>query len=127
MRYWQRKEYLGIGLGASSLIRNTRFCRSFDLMGYLSGAGPAENFWEEREELTVKDEMEEFMFLGLRMMRGVSKSEFLRLFGIPMDQVYGEPLYKMEKNGLLEITEDRVRLTESGIHISNYVFAQFLF
>lgn len=67
------------------------------------------------------------MFLGLRMMRGVSKSEFLRLFGIPMDQVYGEPLYKMEKNGLLEITEDRVRLTESGIHISNYVFAQFLF
>lgn len=127
MGYWQRKEYLGIGLGASSLIRNTRFCRSFDLTGYLSGAGPAENFWEEREELTVKDEMEEFMFLGLRMMRGVSKSEFLRLFGIPMDQVYGEPLYKMEKNGLLEITEDRVRLTESGIHISNYVFAQFLF
>ena len=127
MGYWQRKEYLGIGLGASSLIRNTRFRRSSDLAGYLSGPGPAENFWEEREELTVKDEMEEFMFLGLRMMRGVSKSEFLRLFGIPMDQVYGEPLYKMEKNGLLEITEDRIRLTESGIHISNYVFAQFLF
>lgn len=124
--YWQRKEYLGLGLGASSLIQKKRFRHRSDLPGYLAGAEAAEHLCEEEEVLTVKDEMEEFMFLGLRMMCGVRKSEFLRLFGVLMDEVYGEPLYKMEKNGLLEIKGDTVRLTGRGIDISNYVFAQFL-
>lgn len=124
--YWQRKEYLGIGLGASSLIQKTRFRHRSDLPGYLAMAKAAGDLCEEKEVLDVKDEMEEFMFLGLRMMCGVRKSEFLRLFGVLMDEVYGEPLYKMEKNGLLETRGDTVRLTGRGIDISNYVFTQFL-
>lgn len=124
--YWQRKEYLGIGLGASSLIGKTRFRHIPDLQKYLSAAGNMQNICEEEELLSVKDEMEEFMFLGLRMMCGVRKSEFFRLFGIEMDEVYEKPLKKMKENGLLEIEEDIVRLTKRGIDISNYVFEQFL-
>ena len=66
------------------------------------------------------------MFLGLRMMRGVRGSEFLRLFGTGMDAVYKEPLKRMNENGLLETEGDIVRLTKRGIDISNYVFGQFL-
>lgn len=124
--YWQRKAYLGIGLGSSSLIGKTRFCHTSDLETYLACAGDPGKICEEEQFLSEKEEMEEFMFLGLRMMCGVTKSEFLRLFSVPVDTVYGEPLKKLQGHGLLEIEEDTIRLTKRGIDISNYVFEQFL-
>ena len=124
--YWQRKAYLGIGLGSSSLIGKTRFCHTSDLETYLACAGDPGKICEEEQFLSEKEEMEEFMFLGLRMMCGVRKSEFLRLFGVPVDTVYGEPLKKLQGHGLLEIGKDTIRLTKRGIDISNYVFEQFL-
>lgn len=124
--YWQRKEYLGIGLGASSLIGQTRFRHISDLKKYLTEAGDVQKLCEEKELLRVQDEMEEFMFLGLRMMCGVNKSEFFRLFGSQIEEIYGKPLKKLEENALLEIKGDQIRLTGRGIDISNYVFEQFL-
>ncbi len=124
--YWQRKAYLGIGLGSSSLIGKTRFCHTSDLETYLACAGDPGKICEEEQFLSEKEEMEEFMFLGLRMMCGVRKSEFLRLFGVPVDTIYGEPLKKLQEYGLLEIGKDTIRLTKRGIDISNYVFQQFL-
>lgn len=124
--YWQRKAYLGIGLGSSSLIGKTRFCHTSDLETYLACAGDPGKICEEEQFLSEKEEMEEFMFLGLRMMCGVRKSEFLRLFGVPVDTVYGESLKKLQEYGLLEIGKDTIRLTKRGIDISNYVFEQFL-
>lgn len=125
--YWQRKEYLGIGLGASSLIGQTRFRHISGLQDYLTEAGDARKICEEKELLTVQDEMEEFMFLGLRMMCGVKKSDFFRLFGSRIEEIYGTQLKKLEENALLEIKGDQIRLTGRGIDISNYVFEQFLF
>lgn len=124
--YWQRKAYLGIGLGSSSLIGKTRFCHTSDLETYLACAGDPGKICEEEQFLSEKEEMEEFMFLGLRMMCGVRKSEFLRLFGVPVDTVYRESLKKLQEYGLLEIGKDTIRLTKRGIDISNYVFEQFL-
>lgn len=126
MGYWQRKEYLGIGLGSSSLIGKTRFCHTSDMKIYLACTGDPEKICEEKQLLPVKDEMAEFMFLGLRMMCGVRKSEFFRLFGMTMEQVYTGVLEKLEKQGLLVTGDDIVRLTKRGIDISNYVFEQFL-
>lgn len=126
MGYWQRKEYLGIGLGSSSLIGKMRFCHTSDMEIYLACAGVPEKICEEKQLLPVKEEMEEFMFLGLRMMCGVRKSEFFRLFGMTMEQVYTGVLEKLEKQGLLVTGDDIVRLTKKGIDISNYVFEQFL-
>lgn len=124
--YWQRKEYLGIGLGASSLIKKTRFRHISDLRRYLTVSKDVRNICEEEEMLTVGDEMEEFMFLGLRMMCGVKKSEFFRLFGVSIEDIYKKPLSKMKENGLLEMKGDQICLTKRGIDISNYVFEQFL-
>lgn len=124
--YWQRKEYLGIGLGASSLIKKTRFRHICDLQKYLAMAGDVRRLCEEEEELSAADEMEEFMFLGLRMMCGVKKSAFFRLFGVPIEEIYGKTIDKMKQNGLLELKGDQIRLTKRGIDISNYVFEQFL-
>lgn len=74
----------------------------------------------------LEDKMEEFMFVGLRMMKGVSGSEFLDRFGQNMWNVYGDALKKLEQQGLIEVDAPMVRLTELGIDVSNVVLSEFL-
>lgn len=124
--YWTRKEYLGLGLGAASLWGNQRFSNTSDFSAYLKESGSPEKIRENRETLSLEDEMSEFMFLGLRMTEGVSKAEFLEGFGTPIESVYGNVLDKYKSVGLLEEKEGRIFLTRAGIHVSNGVMAEFL-
>ena len=107
--YWNRTQYLGIGAGASSLIGNKRWREG-----------------EEPEILTEKEEMEEFMFLGLRKTEGVSETDFRKVFQREMQEVYGLVLQKMRGEGLMEQAGDNWRLTERGMDVSNYVMSEFL-
>lgn len=124
--YWKRTEYLGIGLGASSLIQKQRFHNTTDYQEYLTNVRCGESIRKETEVLSRADEMEEFMFLGLRLTEGIRISRFKELFDRDIEEVYKTPLSQMEQAGLLEIQNDFVRLTKRGIDISNYVFEQFL-
>lgn len=124
--YWTRKEYLGLGLGAASLWGNQRFSNTPDFSLYLNNSGFPEKIRGDRETLSLEAEMSEFMFLGLRMTKGVSKAEFLEGFGVPIESVYGKVLDKYKSVGLLEETEGRIFLTRAGIHVSNGVMAEFL-
>lgn len=124
--YWTRKEYLGLGLGAASLWGNQRFSNTPDFSLYLNNSGFPEKIRGDREILSLEAEMSEFMFLGLRMTKGVSKAEFLEGFGVPIESVYGKVLDKYKSVGLLEETEGRIFLTRAGIHVSNGVMAEFL-
>ena len=87
---------------------------------------PHESVKQDMEKLSKKDWMEEFMFLGLRMMQGVSKQEFTRSFGSEMNTVYGETLHQWIEQGMLVEEGDSVRLTDAGIDVSNVVLADFL-
>ncbi len=147
--YWTGHEYLGLGLGASSLIGDRRFKVTASMPEYLrrirlaaSGrcCGPDSNgsdfngpelsgldsYYEDIQQLTLRDRMEEFMFLGLRLTEGVSEAEFRRRFGNPVDAVYGPVLARHTDGGLLERTGDRIRLTEKGLDLANYVMSDFL-
>lgn len=124
--YWTRKEYLGLGLGAASLWGNQRFSNTSDFSLYLNNSGFPEKIRGDRDALSLEAEMSEFMFLGLRMTKGVSKAEFLEGFGVPIESVYGKVLDKYKSVGLLEETEGRIFLTRAGIHVSNGVMAEFL-
>ena len=124
--YWQRKDYLGLGLGAASLIGNERFTNTTDMQEYLENSGVPERIRKDREVLTEKDEMAEFMFLGLRMTEGVSKAEFQEYFGNAVEKIYGEVLEKYKRQGMLAEKGNRIFLTRAGIHVSNVVMADFL-
>ena len=124
--YWRRVNYLGVGLGASSLIENQRF-RNFSTYDvYMDAIQNQKLFHEEVESLSVTDEMEEFIFLGLRMMSGISREEFQKKFRKKIETVYEKQIQQLKKDGLIEFVENRIRLTKRGIDISNYVFEQFL-
>lgn len=124
--YWERQDYLGIGLGASGFMDNVRYKNTDELQKYLTCAGDLEKIQEDREELSMSAQMEEFIFLGLRKMKGISVEEFESMFGQTLEECYGENIKRMKLANLL-VQEDRfLRLTKKGIDISNYVFAEIL-
>lgn len=85
-----------------------------------------ESIYEEKEILSEKDRMAEFMFLGLRRMQGVSEAEFLRCFGRTMEELYGPVLKRYQELHMLQREGGRIFLTERGIDVSNAVMADFL-
>ena len=127
LRYWERKDYLGLGLGGASMIRNMRMSNTRDWDKYMAYCRDPGKIREEVEVLEESGQMEEFMFLGLRKTRGISKKEFRRTFGKDIDLVYEKTLEKYLKNGMLQESGDRIFLSEEGILLCNQVFADFLF
>lgn len=131
--YWERKDYLGFGIGAASLLEENRFSNVRDRSVYVQALEQYEGeevfaaIRTEKEVLSKEDQMSETMILGLRMMKGIAKDEFHKRFGKAMDEVYGDVLKKYIDWNLLELTQDnRVRFTEQGISVSNIVLADFL-
>ncbi|MBQ6441135.1 MAG: oxygen-independent coproporphyrinogen III oxidase [Lachnospiraceae bacterium] len=120
--YWRRSDYLGLGLGAASLVDNHRFHNTRALDDYLK----YEFSPQEEEVIDKKGQMEETMFLGLREIRGVEKAEFYRRFGVSMRNVYGKVIDEMSADGLLMETEQNVCLSTRGLDVANYVMAAFL-
>ena len=125
--YWDRVEYLGIGAGSSSLIKGERFDHIRDRKAYIEKIRNGESILIDREILSVESQMEEFMYLGLRKIEGVSRTDFQNYFGKNVDDVYGKILDKLEEEQLLEFSGDRIRLTHRGMAVSNCVLAEFLF
>lgn len=142
--YWRRGDYAGFGLGASSMVQNVRWKNPENHVAYgayvdnMAGgetgrpdteqtARLKEAGAKEVQALTVEEQMEEFMFLGLRLTEGVDTREFRRMFGKNMEEIYGKPVAEFEAQGLLERTGNRIRLTPRGIDVSNVIFAAFLF
>lgn len=132
--YWERGSYVGFGIGAASLVDQIRFSNTRNLKDYLGKylKNATVAIKENRQELSVEEQMEEFMFLGLRMMRGVSAGKFSDLFGRTIDQVYPGIVEKYCRQGLLQKIpeqgsgEARIALTERGIDVSNVIMADFL-
>ena len=134
--YWTEVAYLGLGLGASSYMEGCRFTNEKDLDKYLAldfGEEDPEKretalrkLWGQIEELSQAQRMEEFMFLGLRMLKGVSDVDFVRLFGVKMETVYGDVIRRLTANGLLKKEENNLALTEWGMDVSNFVLSEFL-
>lgn len=121
--YWTGVPYLGLGLGASSYIDGRRFRNTDDLNDYLNGGGgvPCDEM-----VLSETDMQEEYFFVGLRMVRGVSLRKFEELFGVSAKEVYPGLLERLVREGAAKIHGDWFCLTEYGMDVSNYVMAEFL-
>ena len=152
--YWTRGDYAGFGLGAASMVDNVRWSNPRSIQEYRDAllrpySLPTDFEPAERADvrpaaaktdlaaararlsgnvqyLSVQEQMEEFMFLGLRLTKGVSKQDFRETFGLPIEDVYGKTIEALRRDGLL-LVDDFVRLTPFGTDISNYVMEKFLF
>lgn len=120
--YWKRVDYYGFGLGASSLIFGHRIKNESDFDRYLiNPLGKDEDIILSKEDM-----MEEYMFLGLRMIEGIETEEFERIFSVDFESIYKEAVKGLLKDGLIASSGGRIWLTDKGIDYGNYVFSSFL-
>lgn len=124
--YWKRGAYLGLGLGAASLIckdgQEFRLKNNSDLSSYIEGM----HHYEETLSLSKREAMEEFFFLGLRMMEGVDIALFQEVYGNDAYKKFEAAINESIDEGLLCLEGTRLFLTPRGIDVSNYVFQKFL-
>lgn len=127
--YWTGVEYLGFGIGASSYVDGCRSSNETDIQVYQEldfSLDGLDRLHGDIHVLSRREQMEEFMFLGLRMTKGVSNAAFVEAFGVHMDTVYGAVIEKLAGKGLLTQRGRDIALTEWGIDVSNRVFSEFL-
>lgn len=124
--YWTGKEYIGAGLGASSYAGGMRWRNVSDMQEYIAGSSLPQSIRTEAERLGDNELMEEFAFLGLRMIKGISTGEFSERFGRDFFEVYGRVVEKYLSCGLLKLEGSRIMLTENGLDVCNTVMADFL-
>ncbi len=125
--YWTRDDYLGLGLGAASLVDEQRWNNTDSIETYLAHPENPDRLHVDVEDLPVREQMEEMMFLGLRMMAGVRRQDFQEAFGVGLEEVYGGAIRRMRELGLLADDGERIYLTRRGISLSDQVSVEFMF
>ena len=122
IKYWECREYVGLGLAAHSYLDKKRFYNTSDLNKYLRGEFRSEDV----SELNREDLLSEFMMMGLRMTRGVGETEFLNRFGETIENTYGNQLEKFINLGLMAHKNRRYSLTAKGLDLSNGIMCEFI-
>ena len=127
LKYWSYKEYLGLGPGASSFMNGRRFKNCANVPEYIdfikSGLPPVRP--EDVEQYSLRDEMGIYIFTGLRKINGISISDFERTFNVDFFDIYDPSIFR-KLRGLLIAEGDTIKLTETGLDVSNKVMAEFV-
>ena len=113
LTYWNNDKYYGFGLGASGYLNNYRYTNTRSLTKYLK-----DEYIYDKEIMTKKIEMENYMILGLRKICGVSKSVFKYRYGYEIKDIFD--ISKLEEEG------DYYKLRKEDIYISNYILEDFI-
>ena len=124
--YWQRDNYLGLGVAASSCLNDHRFANTPDPLVYAEAIRQGRLPWTEDERYDIEQIMGEAMFLGLRLLRGVDVAAFEQRYGVNPLKRFRMELWRLQSQGLIECDESTIRLTPKGVALGNLVFEQFV-
>ena len=125
LMYWDNAEYYGIGAGASGYVNGVRYKNHGPIRHYLKAVEEG-NARINEEHLSLREQMEEEMFLGLRKKTGVSKARFEEKFERSFDGLYGEIVRDLVQQGLMLVDGDRVRMTKRGLFLGDTVAERFI-
>ncbi|MBC2368005.1 oxygen-independent coproporphyrinogen III oxidase [Listeria booriae] len=124
--YWSNEHYFGFGAGAHGYVGETRYANYGPLKKYMQPLQNGDLPTFQQKELSLKEKMEEEMFLGLRKVAGIDKAHFQAKFGQSLDATFANAIDKTIEKGWLESTPKSVRLTRRGRFLGNNVFQEFL-
>lgn len=124
--YWENKEYYGIGCGAHGHISNIRYANETSVKGYIDIVMANRRPIKESYTVSGNEQMENFMMLGLRLIKGVNCKEFSTLYNKNIDEVFGNLLTDLTTKGLLKVEGNLIKLTEKGLIFGNEVFGSFV-
>lgn len=124
MNYWQRGEYIGVGLAASSFMNGKRFTNTFNLDDYMkcviSGFFPA----VDCEEVSETDAKFEKVMLALRTSKGLSLSDYKKEFSSDLEEDFPSALAKTRK--YLDEDGDIIRIKDEYLYVQNQILMPFM-
>ncbi|MCM8710399.1 radical SAM family heme chaperone HemW [Clostridium sp. SYSU_GA19001] len=126
LTYWNLNYYIGCGMGAHSYVNGIRYRNYEDIEKYICMINDNKSPVAEEHINSLKDDMEEFMFMGLRKIEGISIEEFNKRFNKDINKVYGIVIEKFLKNKLLKSDGKYIYLSPRGIELSNRVMCEFI-
>ncbi|MCM0648836.1 radical SAM family heme chaperone HemW [Clostridium swellfunianum] len=126
MIYWNLEDYYGCGSGASSYLNSIRYRNTDSIEKYIYMMEEKNNACIEEHKNSTEDDMEEFMFMGLRKLKGISEKEFEERFSVPIEYIYNKVINKFTNNKLLIREKGRLYLSKEGIQLSNQVMCEFI-
>lgn len=126
LTYWNLQNYIGIGSGAHSYYDGIRYRNESDIKKYIQLIKKDNSAVVETYNNTLEDDMEEFIFLGLRKIRGISICEFKRKFNKDIFSVYNDVIKKYQSQNMIIVEDDRIYFSPRGMEISNYILSDFI-
>jgi oxygen-independent coproporphyrinogen-3 oxidase len=126
LKYWQREHFYGFGLGSHSFDGESRYSNLSQIGDYFDAVEAGRDPVEWRETLSQSQSLAESLFLGLRLTQGVDWSRLQAVYGTESLAQYEPGLREFVQKGLVEWTDSMVRLTRSGMLLSNEVFQLFI-
>ena len=131
--YWSDVKYFGFGAGAHSYLNistkypfGVRLSNIHNVREYIDNINSGFNIKETEEILTQKSAMEEFCFLALRKAEGINLKNFKDKFGMDIKNIYADVIDKLKREGLIEVSDEYIKLNERGMKYGNHAFAEFL-
>ncbi|MBR4377500.1 MAG: radical SAM family heme chaperone HemW [Bacilli bacterium] len=121
LTYWHNEEYYGCGLGASGYVGGVHYENTKSLPKYLEG-----NFIYSFEKVDEKELEEYFLLTNLRLEKGFLKADYKKLFGVDFEQKYNSKILNFSLDGYFDFTNDRVRLTDEGLILMDFVLLKLL-
>ena len=128
MNCWNQKSYLGFGVAAHSYFDNIRYSNIDNLKQYIQNFENKSTIYNIvfHENQSKEDMMKEYMLLGLRKIDGVIISDFKEKFVDNPLYVFRNELSRLSDEGLIEVFENSIRLTDKGLDLANVVWSEFV-
>ena len=125
LKYWNREDYLGLGCGAHSCAGDLRYSYTRDVHTYISGVLGEKNIIDQYEVIAELEKGAEYLMLGMRTIRGVSRREYLSVYRSGFDPL--ETLFvEFERRGWTVREGERWRFTSTGFLLSNILIGMLL-
>ena len=124
--YWAAEEYFAFGPGAARYVNGFRSTNARSVVRWLNSWAQQKPALQEVERLNAQEKMREAVFLGLRLVAGISLLHFQQHFGRSLETIEPDSLQKHLSGGLLEIEDGHLRLTAEGRFLADTVIADFL-
>ena len=121
MAYWKNEEYYGCGLGASGYVGGVRYENTKNIDSYTKGS-----FVETSEKVTKEKQLEYFLITNFRMEQGFARDNFKKLFGRDFVDLFKDKIEQFKLTKLIDITNDRIRLTDEGLMLMDFVVLKLL-
>ena len=116
LKYWDCREYLGLGPGAHSFICGERFYYPRDLRAFINGCSPISD--------GIGGDIEEYLMLRLRLKSGIRFDEFESRYKTKLPQGLIDKARIYEKNGLVSFDGGGFSLTDKGMLVSNSIITE---